>query len=113
MRDTTEGLNSFIRGIEFTPGDNVAILDSEHPNHAHGWMALREAGLEVRQVPTIPESEKTGNVVEADAETFAPYVDGRTRAIGLSSVIFHSGQKKDIKDICDVYRLGPEERFHY
>ncbi|CAG7972740.1 unnamed protein product [Penicillium salamii] len=104
MRDTTEGLGSFIRSIKFTPGDNVVILDSEHPNHAYGWMALRDAGLEVRQVPTIAESEKTGNVVEANAGTFAPYVDGRTRAIGLSSVMFHSGQKNDIKDICNVYR---------
>ncbi|CAI7586814.1 unnamed protein product [Penicillium pancosmium] len=55
MRDTTERLNSLIRGIKFTPGDNVVVLDSEHPNHAYGWMALREAGLEVRQVLTIPE----------------------------------------------------------
>lgn len=104
MRDMTEGLNSFIRGIKFTPGENVVILDSEHLNHAYGWTALRDAGVEVRQVPTIPESEKIGNVVEADAETFAVYVDDQTRTIGLGSVMLHSGQKNDNKDICEVYR---------
>ncbi|KAE8423928.1 pyridoxal phosphate-dependent transferase [Aspergillus pseudocaelatus] len=104
MRDTTEGLNNFIRSISFKPGDNVVILDSEDPNHAYGWMALRAMGLEVRQVPTIPESLETGKVVAANAEAFAPFVNDRTRAIGLSSIMFHSGQKNDVKEICNVYR---------
>lgn len=103
-RDTTEALGAIIRSIAFKPGDNVVILDSEHPNHAYGWMALREAGLEVRQVPTIPEAEATGNVVAATAATFAPFVDDRTRAIGLSSVMFHSGQWNDVADICATFR---------
>ncbi|KAH7153366.1 pyridoxal phosphate-dependent transferase [Dactylonectria macrodidyma] len=104
MRDTTEGLNSFIRSLKFDPGDNVVLLDSEHPNHAYGWMALRASGLEVRQIPSIPETEKTGNVTTANAETFAPYVDSRTRAIGLSSIMFHSGQWNDVAGICAAFR---------
>ncbi|KAJ4323566.1 hypothetical protein N0V84_004307 [Fusarium piperis] len=103
-RDTTEGLNCFIRGMKFAPGDNVVIIDSEHPNHAYGWMAMRAAGLEVRQVPTIPLAEKTGIVSAANADTFAPYVDDRTRAIGISSVMFHSGQRNDIAGISARYR---------
>ncbi|KAF7557713.1 hypothetical protein G7Z17_g435 [Cylindrodendrum hubeiense] len=103
-RDTTEGLNNFVRGLHFQPGDNVVILDSEHPNHAYAWMSLREAGLEVRQIPTIPEADKTGQVTAANAATFAPYVDDRTRAIGISSIMFHSGQWNDVADICAAYR---------
>ncbi|KAF4466940.1 class IV aminotransferase [Fusarium albosuccineum] len=103
-RDTTEGLNCFIRSIKFSTGDNVVILDSEHPNHAYGWMAMRAAGLEVRQVPTIPLAEQTGIVTAASAETFAPYVDDRTRAIGISSIMFHSGQRNDVAGISAKYR---------
>lgn len=103
-RDTTEALGNFIRSIPFQPGDNVVLLDSEHPNHAYGWMALRAAGLEVRQVPTIPEAEATDEVTAATAATFAPYVDDRTRAIGLSSIMFHSGQRNDVADICSKFR---------
>lgn len=103
-RDTTEALGNIIRSIPFQPGDNVVLLDSEHPNHAYGWMALRAAGLEVRQVPTIPEAEATGEVTAATAATFAPYVDERTRAIGLSSIMFHSGQRNDVADICAEFR---------
>lgn len=100
-RDTTEALGGFIRSVPFSPGDNVVVLDTEHPNHVYGWLALRDSGLEIRQVPTIKE---TGEVQAATAETFAPYVDEKTVAIGLSSVMFHSGQWNDVKNICDTYR---------
>ncbi|KAK1707231.1 pyridoxal phosphate-dependent transferase [Colletotrichum lupini] len=99
VRDTTEGLGSFIRGLKFQPGDNVVILDCEHPNQAFAWLTLRSAGLEVRLVPTDPE-----NPVAADAKTFAPYVDERTRAIGLSSIMFHTGQRNDVADVCGAFR---------
>lgn len=103
-RDTTEGLGYFIRSLKIEPGDNVVVLDTEHPNHVYGWMTLRNAGVEVRQVPTIPEAQRTGNVVAANADTFAPYVDERTRAIGLSSIMFHSGQWNDVTGICKAFR---------
>lgn len=103
-RDTTEGLGYFIRSLKVEPGDNVVVLDTEHPNHVYGWMTLRKAGVEVRQVQTIPEARRMGNVVAATAETFAPYVDDRTRAIGLSSVMFHSGQWNDVAGICAAFR---------
>lgn len=96
--DTTEGLNLFQRSLRLAKGDNVVMLDTEHPNQAYGWLALREIGLEVRQVPT----QDTG--LSADASTFAPFVDDHTKAIGLSSIMFHSGQKNDIKNICAKFR---------
>lgn len=91
-RDTTEGLNLFQRSVKWQVGDNIIILDTEHPNHAYGWLALAEQGLEVRQIPA-------GSQGFADASTFAPYTDDRTVAIGLSSVMFHNGQLNDVKNI--------------
>lgn len=100
-RDTTEGLNLFQRSLALQPGDNVLILDSEHPNQACGWLALREsAGIEVRQVPTAG----TAHEFHATAATFAPYVDARTRAVGLSSCMFHSGQRNDVAGIAAAMR---------
>lgn len=73
-RDTTEGLNLFQRSIRWNKGDNVVVLDTEHPNHVYGWLALAEQGLEVRQIPA-------GEKGYANASTFALYVDDRTIAI--------------------------------
>jgi selenocysteine lyase/cysteine desulfurase len=78
-------MNLFQRSIPFSEGDIEVLLDVEHVNQVYGWLALKKTGLEVRLVPT---RENTC----ADASTFAPFVDHRTRAIGLSSVMFHSGQ---------------------
>lgn len=103
-RDTTEGLGCIIGSLNLEPGDNVVILDTEHPNHAFGWMAMRSRGIEIRQVPTIPESLETGTVVAANADTFRPYVDKRTRVIGLSTVMFHSGQWNDVAGISREFR---------
>ncbi|KAI1136374.1 PLP-dependent transferase [Hypoxylon sp. FL0543] len=103
-RDTTEGLGDFIRAVPFQPGDNVVVVDTEHPNQVYGWLALRSAGLEVRQVPTIPDAEKAGEITAVDAETLRPYVDGRTRAIGISSVSFDSGQLNDVAGISAAFR---------
>lgn len=96
-RDTTEGLNLFQRSIKFSPGDNVVVLEGEHPHHVYGWLALRDAGLEVRRIPD-------GKVDFANSETFLPYVDDRTRCVGISSVMFHSGQLNDVADISAVFR---------
>ncbi|KAI1395534.1 PLP-dependent transferase [Hypoxylon fuscum] len=103
-RDTTEGLGSFIRSVTFEKGDNVVIIDTEHPNMAYGWLALRDAGLEVRQVPTIAGAETTGRIDAIAAETLRPYVDDRTRAIGISSISFDSGQRNDVAGICAAFR---------
>ncbi|PYH95056.1 PLP-dependent transferase [Aspergillus ellipticus CBS 707.79] len=90
-RDTTEGLNLFQRSIPFTPGANVLLLDSEHPNHVYGWLGLVEQRLEVRRINTR-------------GETFAPYVDEKTIAIGLSAIMFRSRQMNDVQGICTAFR---------
>ncbi|WP_232666509.1 aminotransferase class V-fold PLP-dependent enzyme [Pseudonocardia sp. TRM90224] len=100
-KNTSEGLNIAAHGLRWAPGDNVVLLASEHPNNAYAWLSQRAAGLEVRQVP----DDKTW----ADAETFAAAVDGRTRAIALSHVMFHSGQRNDVESVVALARsVGAE-----
>ncbi|XVN20089.1 aminotransferase class V-fold PLP-dependent enzyme [Pseudomonas corrugata] len=90
-KNTSEGLNICANGVHWEPGDNILLLEGEHPNNAYAWLAKRSAGLEVRMVP---HDKKW-----ADAETFAHFIDGRTRAIGISHVMFHSGQRNDLESI--------------
>lgn len=87
-KNTSEGLNICANGVAWSPGDNVLVLESEHPNNAYAWLAKEAQGLHVRRVPT--------DKLWADADTFAPYIDGRTRAIAVSHVMFHNGQRNDV-----------------
>jgi len=90
-KNTSEGLNICANGVRWQPGDNVVLLDTEHPNNAYAWLARRPDGLQVRLVPN--------DKAWADAETFAPHVDDKTRAIAISQVMFHNGQLNDIASI--------------
>ncbi|MGC0367666.1 cysteine desulfurase/selenocysteine lyase [Rhodococcus sp. 27YEA15] len=90
-KNTSEGLNICANGVQWEPGDNVLLLEGEHPNNAYAWLSKRSAGLEVRLVPNDKKW--------ADADTFASYIDDRTRAIGISHVMFHSGQRNDVASI--------------
>ncbi|KAF4311099.1 putative aminotransferase [Botryosphaeria dothidea] len=98
-RDTTEGLNHIIRSLPFTPGDNILVLSSEHPNHAYAWLALRSLGLEVRVIDPSADT-----ICFASAATFLTHVDARTRAVGLSHAVFHSGQLNDAAAISAALR---------
>ncbi len=90
-KNTSEGLNIAANAIDFAPGDNVLLIEGDHPNNAYAWLNLKRRGVDVRFV-------KLERGV-ADAALFAPHVDARTRAISLSHVTFHAGHRHDVADI--------------
>ncbi|WP_338878415.1 aminotransferase class V-fold PLP-dependent enzyme [Achromobacter veterisilvae] len=90
-KNTSEGLNIAANAIDFKPGDNVLLIEGDHPNNAYAWLNLKRRGVEVRFV-------KLDRGV-ADAALFAPRVDARTRAISLSHVTFHAGHRHDVADV--------------
>lgn len=92
-KNTSEGLNIAAHAIPFAAGDNVVLIEGDHPNAAYAWLNQRRRGLEVRFARLKAESDV------ASAETFLPLVDSRTKAICLSHVSFHAGQRHDLDSI--------------
>jgi cysteine desulfurase/selenocysteine lyase len=90
-KNTSEGLNIAANALPLKPGDNVLMIEGDHPNNAYAWLNLRRKGVEVRFIPLETEW--------ANAETFAPHIDSRTRAISLSHVTFHAGHRHDVATI--------------
>ena len=90
-KNTSEGMNIAANALPLAAGDNVLLVEGDHPNNAYAFLNLRRKGVEVRFVPMAGET--------ARAEMFAPHIDGRTRAISLSHVTFHAGQRFDIASI--------------
>lgn len=89
-KNTSEGLNIAANALPLTAGDNVLLVEGDHPNNAYAFLNIASKGVEVRFV-------STGTTM--DAESFAPHIDKRTRAISISHVTFHSGQIFDIAGI--------------
>ena len=90
-KNTSEGLNIAANAVPLKAGDNVLLIKGDHPNNAYAWLNLQRKGVEVRFVKL--------NEDIADAETFASHVDDRTRAISLSHITFHAGQRHDVASI--------------
>lgn len=91
VKNTSEGLNIAAHSLDLQPGENVLLIEGDHPNNAYAWLNLRKRGVEVRFVPLDGEF--------ANARTFEPHADAKTRAISLSHVTFHAGHRHDIADI--------------
>jgi cysteine desulfurase/selenocysteine lyase len=90
-KNTSEGLNIAANAVPLKAGDNVLLIEGDHPNNAYAWLNLQRKGVEVRFV------KLTGDI--ADAATFAPHVDDRTRVISLSHITFHAGQRHDVASV--------------
>ena len=97
-KNTSEGLNIAANSFPWKAGDNVVVPAGDHPNNVYPWLNLGSHGVDVRIVPIAKPW--------ADASTLAPHVDHHTRAIALSHVTNHLGQRHDLADIanlCDAY----------
>lgn len=102
-KNTSEGLNIAANAVPLEAGDNVVLIEGDHPNNACAWLNLRRKGVEVRFARLKGEADI------ATAQTFAPLVDARTRVISLSHITFHAGQRHDV---AGIGRLCKERRIH-
>lgn len=93
-KNTSEGLNIAANAVPLQSGDNILMIEGDHPNNAYAWLNLKRKGVEVRFISLKTEV--------ADAETFAPYIDARTRVISLSHVTFHAGQRHNVASIGEL-----------
>jgi cysteine desulfurase/selenocysteine lyase len=90
-KNTSEGMNIAANALPLAAGDNVLLVEGDHPNNAYAFLNLRRKGVDVRFVPLAGET--------ARADMFAPHINARTRAISLSHVTFHAGHRFDIASI--------------
>lgn len=87
LAHASEGLFVASEGIDWRPGDNVVVEQSEYPSVLQAWQRLRARGIEVRSVgetPVVPHAE------------LAAAVDGRTRVVAVSHVSYLTGARHDL-----------------
>ncbi|VVE57093.1 aminotransferase class V-fold PLP-dependent enzyme [Pandoraea anhela] len=102
-KNTSEGLNIAANAVPLKAGDNVVLIEGDHPNNAYAWLNLRRKGVEVRFAPLADNKIAT-------AKTFAPYVDERTKVVTLSHVTFHAGQ---VHDLASIGKLCKERGIYF
>lgn len=99
MRNTTEGLNTIIKGFDWNEGDEILISYHEHASHLRPWQLHAERhGIKVIEVPIgiPPESP------EAIVEEFQKRITPRTRAISIAFVTTITGCILPVKQLADL-----------
>lgn len=89
VRNTSHGLGLVAEGLDWKPGDEVAVATSlEYPSNVYPWLHLKDRGVTVREI----EARDGGVTPEAVAAALTP----RTRLVAVSSVQFGTGYRTDL-----------------
>lgn len=89
------------QGMKLTHGDHVLTTDHEHPGGRLGWdWAARRYHIEVDAIPIAPGETDPQAIVERFADRILP----RTRVISISHVLFTTGVKLPVAELCALAR---------
>jgi selenocysteine lyase/cysteine desulfurase len=89
VRNTSHGLGLVAEGLDWRPGDEVAVAASiEYPSNVYPWLHLKDRGVEVREIAVT----EGGVTPEAVAAALTP----RTRLVAVSSVQYGTGYRTDL-----------------
>jgi selenocysteine lyase/cysteine desulfurase len=91
MPNTVTGINAAAMSLPLQPGDNVLVLDGDHPTNIYPWMNLAYRGVLTKVVP-----QRNGGL---DLATLEQRIDPRTRVIALSTVMLATGFRNDIATV--------------
>lgn len=98
-RNTSFGLNLVANGLDWQPGDNVVVPNTEFVANVYVWRNLERKGVTVRFVP-----DRNGRIDPADV---AAAIDDRTRLLAVSFVEFQTGFRNDLAALTEIcHRRG-------
>ena len=97
----TQGMFLIAQGLKLTHGDHVLTTDHEHPGGRLGWeWAARRYHIEVDAIPIASNETDAQAIVERFADRILP----RTRVISISHVLFTTGVKLPVAELCALAR---------
>src|SRR5262249_13095747 len=100
-RNTSEGSNLIVRGIDLKPGDEVVITDHNHPSNNESWkLRARREALVIKSVPVTVPARSCDDLVAGVEKAITP----RTRVIAITHLTSTTGIRYPIKPIADLAR---------
>jgi isopenicillin-N epimerase len=100
-RNTSEGNNTVINGLDLGRGDEVVIWDQNHPTANVAWDVRAERyGYTVKRVATPPSPDNVDELIQP----FADVITSNTRALAFSHFSNVSGVALPAKRLCAIAR---------
>lgn len=98
-RNTTEGINFVVNGLDLGQGDEVILSTMEHPGGTHPWeMKAKRFGITLKEVPIGFPPKSVDEFVGAFEKEITP----RTKVISVSHTVYISGLISPIKELCKM-----------
>jgi cysteine desulfurase/selenocysteine lyase len=91
LKNTTEGICTVAKGIDWQAGDNIVIPASEFPSNRLPWLALKPLGVEIREVDI--------RAAEDPEQALVSQIDKRTRVLSVSAIQWTDGLRLKLKKL--------------
>jgi len=100
-RNTSEGSNIVVKGIDLKAGDEVIITDHNHPSNNDSWkVRAKRDGFVVKSVPTPVPARSADELIEGIVKAITP----RTKVIAITHLTSTTGVLYPAKQIADAAR---------
>jgi isopenicillin-N epimerase len=100
-RNTSEGSNIIVKGVDLKPGDEVLITDHNHPSNNDSWrVRAQRDGFAVKSLP-VPIPAPSAEKLLAD---FERAITPRTRVIAITHLTSTTGIQYPAREIAALAR---------
>jgi selenocysteine lyase/cysteine desulfurase len=100
-RNTSEGTNLIVGGLDLKPGDEVVITDHNHPSNNESWkLRARREGLVVKSVPVRVPARSVDELVAGIEKA----ITLRTRVIAITHLTSTTGIRFPVKPVAELAR---------
>lgn len=100
IANTSTGISTVAKGIDWREGDQVVITNVEYPANRYPWEDLKRFGVELVEVEQLPDGR-------IDTEDLIEAITDRTRIVSVSHVQYASGYRLNLKPLSDtVHQAG-------
>jgi selenocysteine lyase/cysteine desulfurase len=98
-RNTTEGINFVVNGMELKEGDEILLSTMEHPGGRNPWhMKAKRYGVKINWVPLGLPPASVDEFVAGFEKALTP----KTKVISISHTVYISGLISPIKELCKM-----------
>jgi isopenicillin-N epimerase len=100
-RNTSEGTNTVVEGVDLRPGDEVIIYDHNHPSNNDSWkMRAKREGFTVTVLPVrVPAASKDELISQAEKA-----ITARTKVISVTHLTSTTGILYPAREIAAIAR---------
>src|SRR5579863_1767650 len=100
-RNTSEGSNIIVKGVDLKPGDEVIVTDHNHPSNGDSWkVRARREGFVVKSLPITVPARSAAELVSSFEAAITP----RTRVIAITHLTSTTGILFPAREIAALAR---------